>query len=233
MHKDPVCGNGPALSRRALLSALPASGLALAVTPPAEAEEQESEILHMFRRHQSILEKARLHTFQAIYADEDQELEQLFYRHTDRLEADMIALPSRSAADMAAKFLVATNGGECILSVADPVFAEARRLTCSVGTECSPAPTAPTPIQRRLHDWIALRDKVNYHRGPDEEIDALTDELFELEDDIMSMPTTCIADLLRKMVCHTCGFVFDIDEESSFVFDVMAELGLPHELMRT
>jgi len=128
MSKERACANGPAMSRRTLLTALPATGVALAL--PAAAETGQTEILRLFHRHQAIKETARTHVCTATGKGEDDELEFLFYRHTDRLESEMMALPSTCAADMAAKMIVAHCDGDfSCLPYDDPVWIEARALT--------------------------------------------------------------------------------------------------------
>jgi hypothetical protein len=130
MTKEPACGNTPALSRRTFLTALPASGAAFAL--PVAVQAGQTEILRLFHRHQAIMEAARTHVCISAVKDEDDELEYLFYRHTDRLEEEMMTLPVTCAADLAAKMIVAHCGGEfTCLSFDDAVWIEARLLTGS------------------------------------------------------------------------------------------------------
>lgn len=118
------------MSRRTLLTMLPASGVALAL--PAAADPGQTEILRLFHRHQKIKLAARDHVCTATGKGEDEELERLFYRHTDKLEDDMMALPSTCAADLAAKMIVAHCDGDfSCLSWDDPVWIEARRITAA------------------------------------------------------------------------------------------------------
>lgn len=123
-----VRANGKGVSRRTLLSALPASGAAVAL--PAAAETGETEILRLFRQHSQIMETAENHVCDArSAAGKDQEMESLFWQNTDRIEAEMMALESTCAADVAAKMLVSHNHGHSSLHEDHPLWVEARRLT--------------------------------------------------------------------------------------------------------
>lgn len=125
MTKERVCANGTTMSRRTLLTALPASGVALAL--PADADTGETEIQRLFYLHQTIKGAARNHV--STVSDEDEELERLFFFHTDRIEDEMMALPSTCSADLAAKMIVAHCNGEfSCLSWDNPVWIEARRF---------------------------------------------------------------------------------------------------------
>lgn len=128
MTKERVCANNHFMSRRTLLIALPASGAAL--TLPAAAQPDETEIMCLFRKHQEIMAAARVHVCAATGMDEDDELENLFFRHANRIEDDMMALPSTCAADMAAKMIVAHGSGDlsCV-PWDDSVWIEARQIT--------------------------------------------------------------------------------------------------------
>ena len=116
------------LTRRAVLAAIPATGAVLAL--PAAANPSQTEILRLFHQHQEIKAAARAHV--CTTNDEDEELESLFYRQTDQLENDMLALPSTCAADVAAKMIVAhCDGAFSCLGQDHPVWIEARRITAA------------------------------------------------------------------------------------------------------
>lgn len=115
MTKERVCANTQVLSRRNIL--------------PAPAESRKSAILRLFHRHQKITETASNHKCMSNDSSGDAELQSLFYRRTDEIEAEMMALPSSSAADLAAKMIVAhCNGDLSCLPWDDPVWVEARAL---------------------------------------------------------------------------------------------------------
>jgi len=130
MTKDRVRANTSAMSRRTILAALPATGATLAL--PAAANPGKTEILRLFHRYRAIREAAKTHVCTAIGKGQDDEMESLFWRRTDRLVAEMMALPSTCAADMAAKMIVAHCDGDfTCLSYDDPAWLEARQLTGS------------------------------------------------------------------------------------------------------
>lgn len=132
MPNDPACGNTPAMSRRTLLTALPASGVALTVPQIAQATTTDTPILRLFREHQKI--KRATHAFLETAGPEisDEYIEARFSTHTDRIEDEMMATPATCAADMAAKMIAAHCNGEfSCLGWDDPVWLEARQLTGS------------------------------------------------------------------------------------------------------
>lgn len=77
-----------------------------------KANEGETPILRLFRKHREILDAAWNHV--CTEADEDEELERLFYRRSDKIVAEMMALTCTCAADFAAKVIVDTRRGELI-----------------------------------------------------------------------------------------------------------------------
>lgn len=113
------------MMRRQILKAAPL--LPLPVFMPAADDSGLTKILRLFHERQQIREAANSHV--AAFEIEDEELERLFFHRTDRLEAEIMALPSTCAADFAAKMIVAHCDGEfSCLSWDDPVWLEARRL---------------------------------------------------------------------------------------------------------
>lgn len=129
MTKERVCANGSTMSRRSLLTALPLGGAALALPAMAGAGD-DTPILRLFRQHQAILDAAGAHISTADGEVEDEELDRLYYRRSDRIENELMALPSTSAADFAAKFIVDTcNGGLCPNWETGAFCEEARALT--------------------------------------------------------------------------------------------------------
>ncbi len=119
MTKDRACANSPAMSRRNLLAALPASGVALAL--PAHAQPT-TPILRLFEQWKVAWDIAENRCA-------DQELNAA----TDEmiaLEDQMMALPSQSVADLAAKIVSYTRWGECpeLPPLESPLWDEMRTL---------------------------------------------------------------------------------------------------------
>ncbi len=95
----------------------------------------DTEILRLFREHRSIRQAAERHVYSgrdygAGYKNEDEEMELLFWKRTDAIEAEMNALPSTCAADFAAKMITSHCHGEfsCLDWDNNPVWIEARKL---------------------------------------------------------------------------------------------------------
>lgn len=89
----------------------------------------DTPILRLFRQHRAIIDAATRHAQVSIDV-EDEEMERLFYRHSDRIEAEMMALPCTCAADFAAKVIVDTNRGGVFSDwETGAIWQEARALT--------------------------------------------------------------------------------------------------------
>lgn len=128
MTKKRACANGPSMSRRTLLSALPVASATLA--SPAAAEVRQTEILRLFHHHQDIIDAAGRHVCVVNGEAEDKELERLFYHRADRIAAKLMALPCTCAADFAAKVIVDTcKGGLFSDWETGAIWQEARALT--------------------------------------------------------------------------------------------------------
>jgi len=126
------------LTRRTLITSAPAAAIctsatpdaALALTKLAETEEGQSRILRLFHQYWAILDAACEHVCTTPGKDEDAELERLFYQHSDKIEAEMMALPCTSAADFAAKVIVYTVRGSVYSDWGTgAIWREARALT--------------------------------------------------------------------------------------------------------
>ena len=70
-------------------------------------------ILRHFRKYEEILKAAETHVCVKTGnpRDEDQELEDLFYKHSDWLEDEILSMPCVGVADFAVKVLVASRRG--------------------------------------------------------------------------------------------------------------------------
>lgn len=101
MKHDRVCANGPAMSRRNLLAALPATPLAFA--PQTAEASEDTPIRRMF------FEWCRL--CQLGQQMDDEELEKITDRMID-IEEKMMSLPSQTIADLAMKLCIHDDFGE-------------------------------------------------------------------------------------------------------------------------
>jgi len=119
MPKDRACANTPALPRRLFLASLPLASVVL-TSPTSGSASEPSQILRLFR-HWEDLERS---------AEEvsEQECDRITQRMTELADA-MCALPSRSAADFAAKVTAYTIwGGLGLPQPPHPIWQDARRL---------------------------------------------------------------------------------------------------------
>lgn len=116
-------------SRRALVAG--AVGTAIAATPiQGKQQSAETPILKLFHEYQAIIKAAEAHVSLAAGKDEDEELERLFYRNSDKIKAEMMAMPCTCAADFAAKIIVDTSRGFLFSDwETGKIWAEARELT--------------------------------------------------------------------------------------------------------
>ena len=114
-------------TRRGILKTLTAAG-AIAAAPAsfaATVRTHDTAILALFHRRRALVDAAASYPAQS-----DDELEDLFYREADAIEEEMMALPCTSAADFAAKMIVASCcGSQAPDWLTDPICAEARFLT--------------------------------------------------------------------------------------------------------
>ncbi|MCB1468095.1 MAG: hypothetical protein KDK08_13350 [Rhizobiaceae bacterium] len=113
------------MNRRSLLKTAPAVALVACVPLPAAAAE--TPVMRLYRRYVALSDAASAHI--STTADEDAELDRLFYNERDRIENEMFALPSQTPQDMAAKMLVVHSHGEQSCLDFDGMYrAEARAL---------------------------------------------------------------------------------------------------------
>lgn len=123
MSKERACANTPVLSRRTVVACMavaPAATVSAAVEP-----RDDSEILALFRKHQTY--RDWMNDLPLSWSDEDLEPH---YQHLFSIAARMMALPSNSAADFAAKAIVEKR--ELLAPhewEADAFWIEARKLT--------------------------------------------------------------------------------------------------------
>lgn len=120
--KATIASDGPEdPSRRRLVAGLAAAGVVL---PGVGAAAEESEMLSLYRRYCALDAEAA-----ADRRLSEEEREVRFWAEMDRVEARMMALPSTSAADLAAKMLVAHGHGDhTCLPESDPAWREALAL---------------------------------------------------------------------------------------------------------
>lgn len=113
-------------NRRSLLIAAPAAGVALVA---GQAVAGESEIIRLYRRIEELSAAAMSHNSATEGRALDEELDALFYAERDRPEEQMMAIPSTSAADFAAKAIIGTGkGGFCEPWETGALWVEARAL---------------------------------------------------------------------------------------------------------
>lgn len=101
-------------------------------TTPSEAGAgQESEILTLYRQFVAIRQEMKSTQTEHLTGDE---IDRLFFDRMDAIEDQLMALPSTSAADLAAKMLVAHCFGlfTCLCEDA-PVWTEAWKLVGDPG----------------------------------------------------------------------------------------------------
>ena len=103
---------------------------------PEECEggKVHTPILRLFHEHQAILLAANEYHYAGEHirteSDIDAELDRLFYQHSDRIEAELKALPCTCAADFAAKMIIDTVRGEVFSDwETGALWVEARALT--------------------------------------------------------------------------------------------------------
>ncbi|MCW4114759.1 hypothetical protein NPA31_007255 [Aurantimonas sp. MSK8Z-1] len=95
----------------------------------------DTPIQILFHMHRAIRAAGQTHRVPPSL-DEDAEMERLYWRRTDALEAAILALPCLTPADFAAKLMIETMDGAV---ETDPetgaVWREARRLTAAYPAE--------------------------------------------------------------------------------------------------
>ncbi len=115
--------------RRKLLAGLPSVGAALVMPTTVRAEEHATPILRLYHQHKAINEAAERHTRAAFGNEQDAELDRMYRQHTDRIEAEIMALPCTCAADFAAKVIVDTCQGNIFSDwETGAIWVEARAL---------------------------------------------------------------------------------------------------------
>ncbi|MCD4514152.1 hypothetical protein LQT97_23240 [Brucella pseudogrignonensis] len=118
-------------SRRSILTGgatVCASAATLALGEAATAAALDTKILALLREYNQLT--AAVSTHLCVTDDEDEELEVLFYRRRDEVEDELLATPCTTAADFAAKMIVATCQGDmCLDWEKDQIWIEARSLS--------------------------------------------------------------------------------------------------------
>ena len=128
MPNELACGNTPVLTRRAALTGSFAAACTLPAAATLARDQGESRILALFREHQALVDAGEAHV--CLEEDMDSELDRLFFNRASKIEDEMMTLPSTSAADFAAKLVVATGDGGCDLDArTHPLWREVRELT--------------------------------------------------------------------------------------------------------
>ncbi len=121
--------DGLSVSRRAFVTGAP-----LALLPGAAAGQEESEILRLFRHHEWL---RRQH--EAAWRRGDRAAEDRLYERMTGIAERLMAIPSVTAADFAAKAIVDTCRGELFPDwESGALWIEARRLTGFGGRDDTP-----------------------------------------------------------------------------------------------
>ncbi len=116
------------LSRRSLLTALPATGAALAVAAPAEAESQ-TPVMQLFGQWCRMRDRLERISETVDPGRLTNDRMDRLYAPRDRIEARILAEPCQTAGDFAAKMIIETClGGLAVQWENNPVWQEARFL---------------------------------------------------------------------------------------------------------
>lgn len=100
MTKEPVCGNGPALSRRTLLTATGAAAFI-----PHRPQAATPTIMEMYHEWESIV----------AYLNEFDDCDEVLVERLNQLEEEILLQPGKTASDLAAKLAVNTCWGDFAL----------------------------------------------------------------------------------------------------------------------
>lgn len=120
------------LTRRGVLLAASFGGATVLTATTASSVAAggfgDTEILELLREYEGLVKAAEQHVVQT--ASEDEEMEALYYSRIDEIESIVADLPTTSAADFAAKVIVATRLGSVFPDwTMDSLWCEARALT--------------------------------------------------------------------------------------------------------
>jgi|GEM_PF-2829111 len=121
------------MKRRDILKTIPAA-VAVGAAPVAALGigVEQSRIIELFRRHQTLTDEANeffLTSAEVAGDDEDEIMDRLFYDEIFRISDEIMTTPCKTPADFAAKVIVATGRGGIIPDWDEGVlFIEARAL---------------------------------------------------------------------------------------------------------
>lgn len=137
-HTNSDCLDSEGQTRRSFMASLPFAGAAVGTPALAQADNGDTPILRLFHKHQAIVAGIDYYVANGLARssgkDEEEELYRLFYQYSDKLEEEIMTLPSTCAADFAAKMIIDTVKGGLVADwETGAIWQEARALTgCSV-----------------------------------------------------------------------------------------------------
>ncbi|WP_028710949.1 hypothetical protein [Paracoccus pantotrophus] len=111
----------------------PKDSSAIAMTKADDSESGASPIMQKFKAYQSLIAKADDYFGAMDFNVSDDEMDRRFHYRAEALKGEILAAPTTSAADFAAKMILATNNGELFPKWDNAaIWIEARALTDSV-----------------------------------------------------------------------------------------------------
>lgn len=98
----------------AAIASLSATNISPAFGATLNANIEATDILRLFHKYQVIINAADKHVCDTDGTCSDKEIEHLFYQHSDKIVANIMALPCTCAGDFAAKIIIDTCRGVLI-----------------------------------------------------------------------------------------------------------------------
>lgn len=186
--------------------------------PASESSQDQMNMQQLWLRYEELTAAIEKHE-----GDDDHQIHRAISAARDRVEENALARPCAAPGDFAIKMLMTHAGGAGITD--DPVWDEARALALGHSSVTAPAPETPGPevadspsaadtaILRLFRLHTTIRAAAGEHLGVTKGADSppeLDEQLYQLTDaieaEIMTLPSTCAADMAAKMiVAHSGG----------------------------